>query len=93
MERTTEEMKAAVLGYFNEACPNTYRPRVVFDRFVSIWRKLKWNLEPYFDVTIGGNTLTVDENFTHWTFLYSAFGLEARDAVEAEREKGFDRDG
>ncbi len=77
MERTIEEMKAAVLGYLNEACPNTYRPRVVFARFVSIWRKLKWNLEPYFDVTIGDNTLTVDENFTHWAFLYSALGLEA----------------
>ena len=34
-------------------------------------------LSESFDVTIGGNTLTVDENFTHWAFLYSALGLEA----------------
>lgn len=82
------EMKEAVLAYCERECPDTYKPHCLYyGRFVTVRRKLTWNLEPYFEVLVDNTVHTLNHFFKAWDFMYSALGLAELDALEAERER------
>ncbi len=85
MEKTPQEIEASVLAFCDNVCPDTYKPYIDDDGCVSIWRKLKWNLEPYFEVTASNETTVLGVDATNWKLFYRLLGLDKRDALEAER--------
>ncbi len=87
MEKTPQEIEASVLAFCDNVCPDTYKPYIDDDGCVSIWRKLKWNLEPYFEVTASNETTVLGVDATNWKLFYRLLGLDKRDALEAAREK------
>lgn len=80
-------MRVAVLAECERLCPDTYKPYIDDDGCVSIWRKLRWNLEPYFEATAGNETTVLGVDATNWAMFYRLLGLSERDAVEEKDVK------
>jgi len=91
MEKTTEEKLAAVLQFCDEVCPNPKDAHILPDEIVEVQRiKQFGDYSHEYIVFVGGRTIaTINKDSAPREVLaaYRLLGLEARDAVQAERSR------